>query len=297
MILRKGTAYMKKKMLITGCGGFVAQEILSVINYNLYEIYGLARSEIKDKRLKQTYKIDITKEFFLDEEFDVVLHLAAYNRTHIGAACEYEPYYQVNVLGTRNVIHSCTFKKFVFFSSATVYDTAQELVTESGKIALDSYYARSKYEAEEICRKWIPESKRIILRWTNIVGVAQNHIALLPVIFENALSDKDIHIFAPRNRVMQLLDVKDVANLLMLIMEGDLSGTYNVANDDCLTIEELTKQVVHMCKSDSKIIFSCEERELPRIISSEKLKAALGSYTYRPIDKILNDFLEKGKSR
>ena len=288
---------MKKKVLITGCGGFVAQEILSVINYNLYEVYGLDCFEIKDKRLKKAYKIDITKEFFLDEEFDLVLHLAAYNRTHIGAACEYEQYYQVNVLGTKNLIRSCTFERFVFFSSATVYDTAQGLVTESGKIALDSYYARSKYEAEEVCRKCISKSKRIILRWTNIVGVAQSNIALLPIIFENALSNKEIHIFVPRNRIMQMIDVKDVANLFMLIIEGDLSGTYNVSNDYYLTIEELTKQVVHMCKSNSKIIFSCEERELPQIISSEKLKAALGNYTYRPIDKILNDFLEKGKSR
>uniref|UniRef100_UPI0006D23859 NAD-dependent epimerase/dehydratase family protein n=1 Tax=Clostridium sp. NkU-1 TaxID=1095009 RepID=UPI0006D23859 len=89
----------------------------------------------------------------------MVIHLAALNRTTIGTDIDSRIFHQVNVKGTRNLIHSCRYSKFIYISTAAVYSREREVITEESPIAPAGNYAKTKYEAELLCQSLIPEKK------------------------------------------------------------------------------------------------------------------------------------------
>ena len=83
--------------------------------------------------------------------FDFVFHFAAVNQTHIGKKT-YSIYHKVNVLGTENVIKALNFDKFVFMSSAKIYEMNGVKIDESSPVLPIAEYEKSKLEAEKVCK-------------------------------------------------------------------------------------------------------------------------------------------------
>ena len=132
------------KILISGCAGFIGYHVSKMIlDYSKkIKLYGIDNINnyysitLKKKRLSilnkyknfNFFKIDINnskkiKKIFLDNKFDIVIHLAAqagvrYSLINPGA------YLDSNMSGFINIIensHSNNVKKFIFASSSSVY--------------------------------------------------------------------------------------------------------------------------------------------------------------------------------
>jgi nucleoside-diphosphate-sugar epimerase len=164
------------KLLIIGGSGFIGtrfcQRVRSnpEVNFKIIDKVniGLFRS--------QTILSDV--RFPIDSgnlpEVDILINLAAEHRDDVRPLSLYD---EVNVDGAKNVCNLARAKgvnKIIFTSSVAVYGFALLGTNESGAIAPFNDYGRTKWEAEQVYKKWQaedPENRTlVIVRPTVVFG-------------------------------------------------------------------------------------------------------------------------------
>lgn len=285
---------MKKKVLITGVNGFLGRSLTDSLDTNKYYISGLdLDKEFSGSKgiLENYYPIDISRPFHLDKDFDIVLHLAACNRTNRDNKLDYDIFEKINVFGTANVIHCCKFKRFLFLSTSKLYKRLPGLINEQSSLNPVSYYERSKCKAESVCRNYVDDKKLVIVRPVNITGIHQDNNAIVPAFFRRAVRGETIQIFVRDNSIIQFLSVKDVADALDAMMcREEIYGVFNLSNNDSITIGELAEKIVAICNSSSEILYLNEAEKDDVEIDSSK---AIELLKWRPkvlIGQMLKDY-------
>lgn len=173
-------------MIVTGGQGYIA----SLVNkYSQdYEIKLLSR---KDLDLSDTKKV---REYFENEEFDVVLHAGAMAQTQ---DCEDMPEltYKVNVLSTKAIADVCKEKdkRIVFISTEQVFNGR-----ESGApfVETDETVSLSAYGNHKIeCEKYLQEIDvdYIIVRFSWMFGLAFPGVNPSPNILQQVLDSLFLH--------------------------------------------------------------------------------------------------------
>jgi len=162
------------RILITGGAGFIGShvtermlddgnEVIGLDNFNDYYDPRIKRKNIQQiidhpkYRLIEADILDLAslKELFDDNEFDVIVHLAA--RAGVRPSIQQPLLYEkVNVQGTMHLLEMCkahNVKKFVFASSSSVYGANKKVpFHESDPVDNPiSPYAATKKAGELIC--------------------------------------------------------------------------------------------------------------------------------------------------
>ncbi len=158
------------KILITGVNGFLGKCISKQISVS-NSIWGLSRNG-------SDFNFDLKDSVpVFDVEFDLVIHAAGKAHTVPKAEFEKQQFYDVNVLGTKNLLEGLTKsaipKFFVFISSVSVY--GKEFgsdITENVNLGALDPYGISKIEAEQIVLDWCKKNQvtYTILRLPLLVG-------------------------------------------------------------------------------------------------------------------------------
>jgi UDP-glucose 4-epimerase len=148
-----------KKILITGCSGYIGSH-LSKMLANDYEVHGLDIEE-PQAPLNEFYRCDINRQFVIpgDIEYDSVIHLAALVRVGESEQIPIK-YYITNLNGTMNVINKIKTKNFIFASTGAAQDCS-------------SAYGISKRAAEDVVREYCTQHKPqnyTIFRFYNVIG-------------------------------------------------------------------------------------------------------------------------------
>lgn len=136
------------KILVTGSEGYIGQHLVKKL--------GIV--DTFDKKGKPTYKLDIRDIISLDEEYDVVIHLAALVQVGESVKDPYA-YYDTNLNGTINVLRGIKTKHFILASTGAAE-------------SLNSPYALSKKACEEVVQQHA-EFNNIdytIFRFYNVIG-------------------------------------------------------------------------------------------------------------------------------
>ncbi|MFI2744039.1 NAD-dependent epimerase/dehydratase family protein [Zhouia sp. PK063] len=148
------------KVLVTGANGLLATHIIKNLLEKNYQVKGLLRSPEKFV-LPEHENLELVTADINDEEkitkiiatVDAVIHAAALTTPNF---ITYEPYYNVNVLGTKIIVDACLtnhIKKLVYVSSAnsigfgTLENPGNETLPPSSPFK-ETFYAKSKYEGE-----------------------------------------------------------------------------------------------------------------------------------------------------
>lgn len=142
-----------KKILITGSSGYIGQHLVQLLSE--YQVTGL---DVVVRSMDSFYCVDITKPFFIDQEFDTVIHLAAL--VNVGDSVR-DPinYYYTNIIGTLAVLENIQFKNFIFASTGTASQPTCP-------------YALSKRCAEDIVEKYCLDNNKTFttFRFYNVIG-------------------------------------------------------------------------------------------------------------------------------
>jgi nucleoside-diphosphate-sugar epimerase len=282
-------------VLITGVNGFAGGYLFSRLKSPENKIYGLGREPSSVFALDGYFSVDITKRFELNQEFDAVIHLAALNRTTIGADIDSSIFHQVNVEGTKNLIHSCRFSKFIYISTAAVYAREREMITEESPIAPVGNYAKTKFEAELLCQSLIPDKKLMILRPVNITGAGQKNLAAVPLFFERARKHEALELSVSRHKIIQLLAVSDFTQAISQCLGFSGSGIFNLAPEDSMTMLQLVNKILKLCDSKSLLVTREEKDEIPSLINAKKARQQLSFQAAKTMNDILEDYYESQK--
>lgn len=159
--------------LIIGGSGFVGSFLIKEMNnQNLYNLDKNSSPFFNEKTtIGDIRKID---EIKINPNTKSVILLAAEHRDDVSPT---SLYYDVNVKGTQNVLKVMDthgIKNLIFTSSVAVYGLNKNNPNENHSIDPFNHYGKSKWQAEEVIKKWYekdPKGKSVtIIRPTVIFG-------------------------------------------------------------------------------------------------------------------------------
>lgn len=293
---------MKKKVLVTGAGGFIGSHLTEAlsssgyrvkafVHYNSRNSWGwLDSSECKER-------IEVISGDIRDADIvryamhgvDTVFHLAAL----IGIPYSYhspEAYVDTNIKGTLNILQSALdfgVKKVVLTSTSEIYGTAQFVpITELHPINPQSPYAASKSAADLLGISFYKSFNLpvVIIRPFNTYGPRQSARAVVPTIITQIINGKKKIKLGTLSPTRDLTYVKDTVQ--GFIRAGECSQAVgeviNLGSNSEISIAGLARLIAKIIgvkiniESDS-LRMRPEKSEVERLLADAgKAKKLLG---------------------
>ena len=276
-------SYMKT-YLITGGAGFIGSNYLNIFvkknPNNLYVCldaltYAGNLTNIKDIIDCKNFKFvkgnicdkELVNKLFELYKFDYVINFAA--ETHVDNSIkDSDIFYETNVLGTKVLLDACRkygIKRFHQISTDEVYgnNVLGYKFKEDDKLNPSSPYSASKAAADLLVLSYfktynIPVT---ISRSSNNYGYNQNQEKLIPMIINNALSDKDITIYGDGNNIRDWLFVDDHCDAIeLIIINGKEGEIYNISNGFELSNNEVVKKILNILNKPESLIKYVDDR-------------------------------------
>lgn len=232
------------KILITGSSGALGSEL---------------KKKFPNAITPNHNELDITNkekviDFFGKEKIDMVIHTAAITSVR---KCEEEKEltWKTNVEGTKNMIDAFTKSnpngKFVYVSTACVFDGNVGMYSESSIPYPENFYALSKLLGEQEVKK---SSNHLIIR--------TNFTAKKKWPFPRAFSDRfGTYLFA-----------EDVANGIVDVINSDMSGIIHIVGDEKMSMFQLAKITTPDIESMTIDDYSGPKLTMDMSLDSEKWK-------------------------
>jgi nucleoside-diphosphate-sugar epimerase len=229
---------------IIGGSGFIGTELLSLLDKSAGRVVNLDKS-MSSAFPDLTVVTDVTDADEVERKLDVcewVILLAAEHRDDVSPI---EKYYKVNVDGAANVVKAMDRKgirKIIFTSSVAVFGLDKDNPDEDHPKDTINHYCKSKWEAEEVLRKWYkndPEDKTLVIIRPTVVFGRGNRGNVYNLLSQIA-SGRFLMIGNGENR-KSMAYVKNVTSFIKHCMEKQLKGyhVFNYADKPDLSMNEL----------------------------------------------------------
>ena len=273
---------MKKKILITGGCGYIGSCLGNYFS-DKYEVITL------DKRKKNIFLNKKIKHYIcnlLDQNKlkkiltkikpDAVVHLAGQSTIDLVDKKKNE-YYKNNVLATNilvKIIKKLEIPKFIFSSTAAIYDKSKDILKETSKIKSKNSYGLSKIKCEKILIKNFKLSKTnyCILRFFNVasslrekkIGELHNpETHLIPILINALYYKKDIQIYGNNYDTKDgtcLRDYIHISDILtgieksIIFLDKNKSSIFNLGSGKCYSVLDVIKNCEKMVKKNANVL-------------------------------------------
>jgi len=257
------------KFLVTGGSGFIGSHLVHRLQShgpvtvldNLStgkeaNLQGLScrflRGSILDPASLQDALTGVTHIFHLAAMVSVPESVAHPDRCH-----------EMNVEGTRLVLAAAAragAQRLVLASSCAIYGNDPTMPkTETLPPAPASPYAQSKLEDEALCLS--SPLPAVPLRFFNVYGPRQDpqgpYAAAVPKLLEAALAGTPLPIHGDGLQTRDFVFVEDVTSaLLHAALHPEMTGSYNVASGQSISILQLAQTILATTQSTSPITYS-----------------------------------------
>jgi UDP-glucose 4-epimerase len=253
-----------KKILLTGGCGFIGKHVVKSLEGSNNELV------ILDKHKEADVNVDITNWNILKAASDwsniyLVYHLAALTSV-VESFRNPRKTYEVNVLGTLNILELCRIydiKKMVFLCSYLYGEPEYLPVDEKHPIKPTNPYAMSKYLAEQLCKRYSEDYglKCVVLKPFNIYGEGQSkHLlfsTILTQMFNGRIVIKDP---VPKRDYVYISDLIDA-----MIKSGDYNtepfDIFNVGSGKSYSVKEIVDKLIAINKKRVSVTYLNERRK------------------------------------
>jgi UDP-glucose 4-epimerase len=246
-----------KKILITGAAGGLAQIVARALE-GKFELHGVDPRPLPDERsfpghfTQVDYRNRKMADIFRSNRFDGIVHLG---RLSIAAHLRKTQRFHVNVLGTRALLDLALKNKVssvVVLSTFHVYGAHQHnhlYITEDDPLLASQTFPEivDAVELDNVSSAFSlrnPGVRTVILRPTNIIGdKIKNHVSTY-------LRGNVAPILLGYDPMWQFIHENDMANAVLLALEGKKSGIYNVTGEGVISISRAIEaaggKIVHV---------------------------------------------------
>lgn len=257
-----------KKVLVTGSNGLLGQKLIyRLLKLKPEAIIACAKGEnrLLQKKGYIYESLDISdpeqvREIFGKHEPDVVINTAAMTNVD---ACETEKDAcdAANVKGVENQVQTLTALKqklpgydphFIHLSTDFVFDGENGPYKEEDIPNPLSYYALSKYKAEEIVKA--SRLRWAIARTIIIYGVVDNMSRSNVVLWAKDSLSKGQRIKVVDDQFRSPTLAEDLAEGCLLIADKGARGVFHLSGPDTMSILELVETVADFWKLDKSLI-------------------------------------------
>ncbi len=224
--------------LITGVNGFLGKIILQSIS-DSNKIWGLSRK-------------GSNFNFFLEKRvpdfnlhFDLVIHAAGKAHSVPHTVSEKQEFYNVNVLGTKNLLEGLTKagipKYFVFISSVSVYGKDYGIaIDENAPLLAKDPYGFSKIQAEQLVLDWCKMHNIICTIFRLPLIVSDNAPGNLGIML-NGIKQRFYFNISGGLAKKSMVLAEDVAK--HIIPASKIGGIFNLTDGYHPSFEELSNHI------------------------------------------------------
>lgn len=218
------------RILITGSAGYIGTHLIQYVKH-AYSGDEIHLCDVKDS---------FPYEDFEDEDFDVVFHLGAIS-TIMDSFARADEMMRTNAFNLIPFLTKNRIGKIVFTSTGAVYGNMTRPMKEDEAKWMDSLcpYAQSKYVAEGIIRKLIPN--HVIFRLGNVFGgdySPREEKLSIP----HFMHDNPIVVYGGE----QIRDFIHIHSVCWAMVEASLNkkvfGTYNLARGEGCSLKQIAEQ-------------------------------------------------------
>lgn len=244
-----------KKIIITGCNGFIGSHFVDFYKKKKYMVYGIDRNvtKVNDNNVKY-YQFDLEDEnisnFYKEVNPDFFIHCAG--NANVGISVDYpEMDFNKNVgvlYKTLSSIKRAEINpRFIFLSSAAVYGNPSRLpIDELMETNPISPYGLHKKMCEDLCKYYrdIMGKNISVVRIFSAYGDGLRK-QILWDMYNKYLKNNRIELFGTGNETRDFIHIDDVVQALDIIAEKDNADfIYNVANGEEISIKFLATEFV-----------------------------------------------------
>ena len=251
------------RVIVTGASGFIGLNLVRVLAGLGAEITVIDRIQPPERLPNVQFEWVDLRHLNKVYEADYLIHLAAI--TNAGFAERYPlDTFEVNVLGTVNLLNHVRIQKRVLFpSTALIYKASDTPINEEAETDLSSVYALSKNVGEQVIKFHCQRMGvgHTIVRFFNIFGPGQLPMYIVPQVLTQIREHHRIEI---RNgSVMRdLLYVDDCidAVLKLAVTLSAQDSVFNIGSGHIVSISDVARAAVEASGQWDVEITDLEER-------------------------------------
>lgn len=249
-------------VIVTGASGFIGLNLVRVLAGLGAKVTVIDRIQPAERLPNVRFEWGDLRHLDQVYEADYLIHLAAI--TNAGFAERYPiDTYEVNVLGTVNLMNHVKINKRVLFpSTALTYEASSTPISEEAPADLSSTYALSKNMGEQVIRFHCNRMGvgHTIVRFFNIYGPGQMPMYIVPQVLSQIKENH--HIEIRNGSVMRdLLFVEDCINavLKLAVTPAAEDNVFNIGSGHIVSITDVAKAAIQASGQQGVEITDLEE--------------------------------------
>jgi UDP-glucose 4-epimerase len=275
------------RVLITGVSGFIGKNCLEFFPKDI-EIIGVYNSSttindfVSDKKISNVklYRCDLTDEtqvqklfLTIGDTFDNCIYLTSNVSIPLSISNPSKDL-SINTISLINTLKYASFNKFIYMSTAGVYDGLKGKVDTNSKLNPINPYCISKLAAEQYV-KYFRSSGRIknyyILRLGGAYGKYSEN-KFITILVKDILikNKKKISIYGDGKNIIKTMFVRDIIYSLLKCLKSDVKNVSCNLGQFSLTVEHLVNEVAKIFKKEITISYTPINREQKYIYFEEK---------------------------
>lgn len=271
------------RIFLSGCGSFIAREVLRVCHAKGISVVGI---DLANTNQEGCSVADIRSPAIAEKiplNIDAVVHLAALSRD---PDCRNKAYacFDANVMGTLNLIEAAQSRgarQFIFASSEWVYDSFQEGVEKKEddtiNIArLTSEYALSKLVSEANLRQKYQHGfcPVTILRFGIVYGPRKDNWSAVESLF-HAVSTQDEVTVGSTKTARRFIHVSDIAAAVVAAIGLTGFEIINIQGEKLVSLGEVIETSKQLVGRNPKIIERTPGQSNVRVVSDARAQQLL----------------------
>ena len=310
---------MSSPILVTGAAGFAGSHLLDLLGRSTGEVIAWHRPGGSPPRGGSNGvrwdAVDLLDQAQVQAAIARARPSAVYHcagAAHVGRAWDSTtPTFAINVLGTHHVLQAIARaglgSRVLVPSSALVYQTADEALTEAHPVRPSSPYGLSKLAQEMLGSRTNGTLPVTIARPFNHFGPRQDPYFAASG-FAQRIADIEAGRWAPEISVgnlearRDLTDVRDTVRAYQMILErGQPGRPYNICSGRAISIRELLDRLIARARVPVEVKVDparYRPNDTPLLLGDPaRLRDELGWTPEIPLEQTLDDLLEYWRSR